>query len=194
MKEGSGKVFRHQRSSDRRTREKLSRFKKESVGHELIHTLIVLHGNTESSEILFPAVLFGLLCSVPPIRPSPLTSRISPDTLARLQTETERLELSVNACVLQASRQLAALLESGWRPKATTRGPATAQLLLRLSPEQKAALDTACSNAKFALADFLRLAATAALLQIEGKRQILWPLELNKSAFNDAARVMAAKT
>lgn len=131
---------------------------------------------------------------MPPIRPSPLTARISPDTLARLQAETERLELSVNACVLRASRQLAELLESGWRPRATTRGPATAQILLRVSPEQKAALNAACDNAGFALADFVRLAATAALLQIEGKPQVLWPLEFNKSAFNEAVRIMATKT
>jgi uncharacterized protein (DUF1778 family) len=131
---------------------------------------------------------------VTPIRPSPLTARISPNTLARLQDETERLELSVNACVLRAAQQLADLLESSWRPKATTRGPATAQLLLRLSRDQKAALEDACDSAGVALADFVRLAATAALLQIEGKKQVLWPLEFNKSAFNEAVRVLATKT
>lgn len=125
-------------------------------------------------------------------RPSPLTARISPETLGRLQAETARLDVSVNACVLHAGRQLAALLESGWRPRGRQCGPSTAQILLRISPEERRTLEVACTNAGVELADFIRLAATAALQKVEGQKQILWPPDFSKAAFNAAMRDLSA--
>lgn len=127
-----------------------------------------------------------------PKRPSPSSVCLPPDILERLQTSAERLSLSVNAAVLTACHQLEPVLKAGWRPRCLLAAQTGTLLLLRIEPKIKTHFRKSAEAAGLTFSDFVRLAAVAALIAMEGKDRVLWPLEFSEADFRKTAPFIKA--
>ena len=125
---------------------------------------------------------------MPEKRPSPASVCLPPDILERLQVSAEKLSVSVNAAVLAACHQLEPVLKSGWRPKYLLAAQTGTLLLLRIEPKTKKAFQQTAETAGVTFSDFVRIGAVAALIAIEGRDRVLWPLVFSESDFRKTAQ------
>ena len=121
-------------------------------------------------------------------RPAPLTVSISASIISRLQSAAGSLDLSLNPCLLASCVALAHAINAGWRPSADAH-PAAGRtyLALRVSHDLGAQFKLSAEAAGLTFSDFLRLAAVATLLALEGKDRVLWPLSFTVGDFEKAS-------
>ncbi len=114
------------------------------------------------------------------------TVRVTPQLVTRLQESAEALHVSVNAVVLQAGDDLAQAVKKGWRAEILVGGGEDCFLPLRLDPDRYDTWVMAAKRGKLSVSDFLRIAAVAGLHEIEGKKRVMWPLEIGREQFSAA--------
>ena len=124
-------------------------------------------------------------------RPAPISAAVPPELLERLQDAAATLDLSVNACVMAACRALLPILAKGWKPSNLVTAAGKTYLVLRTTPEETEQFKKSAVKADLVFSDFLRLAAAASLLAIEGKDHVRWPLCFTRESFERAGKFQA---